>query len=237
MRELPPPPPPTSPPDDNADGTTTIPRGPAPPRTDNIAPTDPRTPEAASPDPRGPTTLPPVPPVQTDARARASMAILLQHQDQAWTAMNPASHSAQSIRNATSLVASLANSRDTQHSPYPYQQDEVLAAVYRRSHNARRNRARARARNPAAPSQPPPASPHTSPGDGMGEWSTMLTAKYLGLSDPHGATIANGVYIAHVGRRHRTTTNSDISSELGWLSQVSNQSSPHHNKTLAEVWR
>ena len=236
VHELPPPPP-TSPPDVNTDGTDTVPRGPTPPRTDNTAPTDPRTPAAASPDPRGPTTLPPVPPVRTDARARASMAILLQHQDQVWTAMNPASHSAQSIRNATSLVESLANNRDTQHSPYPYQQDEVLAAVYRRSHNARRNRARARARNPTAPSQPSPTSPHTSPADDMGEWSTMLTAKYLGLSDPHGATIANGVHIAHVGRRHRTTTNSDISSELGWLSQVSNQSSPHHNKTLAEVWR
>ena len=69
MRELPPPPP-TSPPDDNADGTNTIPRGPAPPRTDNTAPTDPRTPEAASPDTRGHTTLPPVPRFQTDARAR-----------------------------------------------------------------------------------------------------------------------------------------------------------------------
>ena len=31
--------------------------------------------------------------------------------------------------------------------------------------------------------------------------------------------------------------NSDISSELGWLSHVSNQPSPHHNKTLAELWR
>ena len=236
MRELPPPPP-VSPPGDNASGTDTTPRGPAPPRTDNVAPSDPGTPAAASPGPRGPTTLPPAPPVQTDARARASMAILLQHQDQVWTAMNPASHSARSIMNATSLVASLANSRGTQHSPYPYQQDEVLAAVYRRSHNARRSRARARARNPAAPSQSSPTSPHTPPGDGMGEWSTMLTAKYLGLSDPHGATIANGACIAHVGRRHRTTTNSDISSELGWLSQVSNQSSPHHNKTLAEIWR
>ena len=31
--------------------------------------------------------------------------------------------------------------------------------------------------------------------------------------------------------------NSDISSELGWLSRVSNQPSLHHNKTLAEVLR
>ena len=151
--------------------------------------------------------------------------------------MNPASHSERSIENASCLVASLANNRDTQHSSYPYQQDEVLAAVYRRSHNARRSRARARARTPVATSPTPSSSPPSPPRGNLGEWTTMLTAKYLGLSDHHGAAIASGVHIAHVGRRHRTTMNNDISSELGWLSHVSNQPSPHHNKTLAAVWR
>ena len=136
---------------------------PVPPRTDNVTPSDTDTPEATpAPTPNGPSNFappPPSPPTGADARARASMAILLQHQDQIWTAMNPASHSARSIQNASCLVASLANNRDTQHSPYPYQQDEVSAAVYRRSHNARRSRARARARTPVVTSPTPSTSP------------------------------------------------------------------------------
>jgi len=151
--------------------------------------------------------------------------------------MDPASHSSRSIDTATSFVASLANNRDTQCSPYPYQQDEILAVVRRRSLNAQQNRVRAHMRSQVAPPQHSPASQSSPSSDGLGEWSPMLVAKYLGLSDPHGATIANGVYITHVGRRHRTTMNNDISSELGWLSRVSGQPSPHHNNTLAKVWR
>ena len=71
----------------------------------------------------------------------------------------------------------------------------------------------------------------------LGEWATMLTAKYLGLSNRHGSSIAHGVHVAHAGRRHRTTVNNDISSELGWLSHVNNQTSPHHNKAMANMWR
>ena len=55
--------------------------------------------------------------------------------------MDPASHSERSIENATRLVASLASKRSS-HTSYPYQQDEVSAAVYRRAHNSRRSRNR-----------------------------------------------------------------------------------------------
>ena len=87
------------------------------------------TPATVAAGPRNLTPPSPPPPADAGARARASsMAILLQHQDHTWKAMDPASHSERSIENATHLVASLANKRDSQHSSYPYQQDEVLAS-------------------------------------------------------------------------------------------------------------
>ena len=65
----------------------------------------------------------------------------------------------------------------------------------------------------------------------------MLTAKYTGMKDAQGSAIAYGVYIPREGGKHRTHINADISSELGWLAQVSDHSSPHHHNDLADMWR
>ena len=65
----------------------------------------------------------------------------------------------------------------------------------------------------------------------------MLTAKYTGMKDAQGSAIAYGVNIPREGGEHRTHINSDISSELGWLAQVSGHSSPHHHNDLADMWR
>ena len=43
----------------------------------------------------------------------------------------------------------------------------------------------------------------------------MLVAKYIGIVDGSDTAIAHEVYVARVGRKHRTKLNSDVSVELG----------------------
>ena len=68
-------------------------------------------------------------------------------------------------------------------------------------------------------------------------WRHMLVAKYTGGVDGDNTAIADGVYVARVGRKHRARSNSDISAELGWLELVSGRTSPHHHPELSHMWR
>ena len=65
----------------------------------------------------------------------------------------------------------------------------------------------------------------------------MLVAKYTGLVDDGNTAIAHGVYVARVGRRHRTKLNNGVSVELGWLDRVSGHAPPHHHAELSHMWR
>ena len=51
-------------------------------------------------------------------------------------------------------------------------------------------------------------------------WRHMLVAKCTGLVDDGNTAIAHGVYVARVGRKHRTKLNNGASAELGWLYHV-----------------
>ena len=68
-------------------------------------------------------------------------------------------------------------------------------------------------------------------------WRHMLVSKYTGIVDGGNTAIAHGVYVARVGRRHRTKLNNGVSVELGWLDHVSGHAPPHHHAELSHMWR
>ena len=150
------------------------------------------------------------------------MQILLQHQDQVRAAMEPSNHPPTMVEGARALIMQLNRNKQSR-TAYPFQQDEVTGAVRRMVKNSIKKLKR------RSSHQTLPTLPQT--------WQLMLTAKYTGMSDAQGSAIAYGVYVPREGGAHRTHINADISSELGWLANVSGHSSPHHHNDLADMWR
>ena len=69
-------------------------------------------------------------------------------------------------------------------------------------------------------------------------WRHMLVAKYTGIVHGSDPAIAHEVYVARVGRKHRTKLNSGVTVELGWLDHVSvGHAPPHHHSELSHMWR
>ena len=165
---------------------------------------------------------------RSDARATATMSVLIEHQQQVATASLLTSHSAEAIADARSFVAELSAGKTTASSKYPFQQDEVAKIVARRSHR--------RFYTPRA--RPPPQRHSASGAEGpRKEWDTVLTAKYTGTSDHQHSAIAHGVFVPRPGPKVHTKLNADVSAEMRWLAQISGHRSHHLHQHTAEMWR
>ena len=152
------------------------------------------------------------------------MAILLQHQGQIGAAMQLSNHPPSKIEGAGALIVHLSRYKRSR-TAYPFQQDEVTAAINRCAKNAVKKKSKRQSSHQEYPTR-------------VQTWQYMLTAKYTGMKDAQGSAIAHGVYIPREGGKHRTHINADISSELGWLARVSDHSSPpHHHSDLADMRR
>ena len=155
---------------------------------------------------------------RSDARATATMSVLVEHQQQVATASLLDSHSAEAIADARSFMAELSAGKSAPMSKYPFQQDEVAKLVARRSHR----------RFCTSRTRPTPQRRSESGTEGpRKEWGTMLTAKYTGMSDRQHSAIAHGVFVPWQGPKLHTKLNADVSAEMRWLAKVCGHRSHH----------
>ena len=113
------------------------------------------------------------------------MAILLQHQDQIRTAMQLANHPPSMAEGASAPIISL-NRYKRSGTAYPFQQDEVTAAINRCAKNNAVKKSKLQLTHHKHPTR-------------VQTWQHMLTAKYAGIKDAQGSAIAYGVYIPREG--------------------------------------
>jgi len=128
------------------------------------------------------------------------MEILLRHQDHVRAAMELSNHPPHMVEGACALIAQLNRHKKSQ-TAYPFQQDDVTAAVHRNAKNT--------AKKSKCPSSR--QDHHTR----AQTWQCMLTAKYTGMEDAQGSAITYG-FIESLGKGGNTARTSMLIYRPNW---------------------